>query len=83
MNTMSSYTARLSATDIALLSDAVEYVMHHFEAEDAEDGRQFEQACRSLLMKANALRVEAGLPPLEIASSPSSVWPADTSTHVH
>ena len=80
---MSSYIAHLSVTDIALLSDAVEYVMHHFEAEDAENGLRFEQACRSLLTKANTLRVEAGLPPLEIDAAPSSVWSSVTSTSLH
>lgn len=80
---MSSYIAHLSVTDIALLSDAVEYVMHHFEAEDAENGTRFEQACLSLLTKANTLRVEAGLPPLELSpeAPPTGGWV--TSRHVH
>lgn len=79
-----SYIAHLSVTDIALISDAVEYVMHHFEAEDAENGQRFAEACRALLLKANALRVEAGLVPLDLGPATSTtVWPASASTHLH
>lgn len=56
------YPVRLSQLDIVLIADMLDYVMQHFEAEDAETAERFDQACESLQAKIRAAAVDAGLP---------------------
>lgn len=55
------YPVRLSQLDIVLIADMLDYVMQHFEAEDAETAERFDQACASLQAKMRAAAVDAGL----------------------
>ncbi|MFZ9903729.1 MAG: hypothetical protein ACO3FT_08760 [Ilumatobacteraceae bacterium] len=57
-----TYPLHVSTLELVLLTDVMDYVMEHFEAEDADTAQMFRLACLGLRQKLNVLRADAGLP---------------------
>ena len=87
-----TYTLPVSKLELVLLTDVLDYVIVHFEAEDAETAEMFRLTCEELRTKLITARHEAGLPdvpcPVEMMSAPERQQRAqflatEPSTKVH
>lgn len=81
-----TYTTELTKLDLVLLRDTLDYVLHHFEAEDPDEAQMFELACRDLHMRLSLVRQRAGVPecPTTDENTPeqSEWWSRTTRTDI-
>lgn len=68
-----SATLVVSALDVVLLTDVLDYVADHFEAEDAETAQMFQLACATMRRKLDQVRPDLGLPALSPPASLSDM----------